>query len=110
MTALLKQVTTTADFTVTGVDPMDSYLGPDATMDPYAARVQFLDGGLVEITVWGWIIRNGKVTKQHAMVDFRPHDLLGELPPGADPDDHVPMTVPAWVHQLPVRAAIGRTS
>lgn len=109
MTTALRRVTTVATFDLVDLPPMDSYLGPHATMAPYEAEVKFTDGDLDVIIVRGWIIgKHGRVTKLTQAVIFRPSDLTGEKPADAD-DTWIPLEVPAWVHQLPVRAAIGKT-
>jgi hypothetical protein len=101
MTATLRNVQTHARFDVTDEQPIDSYLGPDATMAPYEAHAELHDRKLHQIVVFGWIVKNGKATRKPTAVTFTRMDL------GLDPDDRpdedkdfVPTVVPAWVAHL----------
>ncbi len=110
MSVTQRKTTTSTEYWVTDVPRMDSYLGPDAEMEPYAAIVDQLDGDLKEITVYGWVVgRLGKVTTKVAKVTFTLADLTGTGHNWADPD-YAPMVIPAWVEELsaPFRRALAQ--
>jgi hypothetical protein len=92
----------TFSYQVDGEPPMDSRLGPDATMIPYAAEMQIVNGALWEILVWGKIVgKNGKPISRDTRVCFRRGDL-GIGPARVLDTDEVPLVVPAWVDELAV--------
>jgi hypothetical protein len=114
VTVELRVAETTAYFTVTGEAPMDSYLGPDATMDPYEAEAVIIGGALSVIHVYGWQISTatGRVTRRIAKVDFTRLDLGLDEPTAEDlenrDEDWEPTVVPDWVATLAAAVDLAR--
>lgn len=92
----LKSRKTVAEFDIEGEAVMETLLGPDQRMLPYLARIDYLDGEFVEITVYGWRIstRTLKPTKQYIFASFDMEELTRA------PEPELPAVPPQWVKQL----------
>jgi hypothetical protein len=86
--------TTTVEYDVIDEAVMPSLLGPDAKMLPFQARVEFFDGELVQVIVFGYqILLSGKPGKSTAAMRLEPDDLIDNAP--------------EWVRKLAISATVG---
>jgi hypothetical protein len=74
--AELISATAEVEFKVTGEPRMRSFLGPDALMEPYAVKVQFVGGEVSQVLVYGWcVLASGKVGKTPHVRRFEHNEI-----------------------------------